>query len=189
MPEVGWQHVRQVCAEVGPPPLSAAAAFRELCGGVPGCYGMAEPEARYQRHLVSLPEPCDLCKPAQVLEGDAHDLWVHWQTRLLRSAPHDGPCVRPHSDQTLIRDREAYAQLIGDLSCRGLASVGAEACPYCRGILRLEIRPCQAQAHLGHARCERSFRGAGVHTVANCGRLGRSDSGSRQGPVPVISRC
>ena len=70
----GLRHVRQVCAEVGPPPVCAAAAFRELCGGLPGCYGISEPEARYQRHLVSLPEPSDLCDPAQVLEGGAHDL-------------------------------------------------------------------------------------------------------------------
>ena len=34
--------------------------------------------------------------------------------------------MRPHSDQTLIRDRAGYAQFVADLFSRGLASIGAK---------------------------------------------------------------
>ena len=120
----GLAHVQEVIAGAGPPPCSAAAAHAELCSHSPGYLQSPEPQAVYQRDRVSLPLPAAHCDPSQVLVGTELDQWVHWEKRLLRTDPSSAPEIRPHNDQSLIRDRTGYAQFIWDLRERGLVDIG-----------------------------------------------------------------
>eukprot|EP00959_Pyramimonas_sp_CCMP1952_P050312 1051443-Pyramimonas_sp.AAC.1 len=61
----GLRHLREVISCAGSPPCSAAEAYRELCGGVPGYATEPVLRAAHHRDKVSLPPPGPRCQPDQ----------------------------------------------------------------------------------------------------------------------------
>ena len=109
--------------------MSAAEAFKALCGSVPGNTDRGVKQATFKEGLVSLPDPSSkMADGADLLTGSDFEAWRDWNWVLLRSPSElqeaitlEGR-VAPHTDPELKRKPRFYARLISDMRLRGLVS-------------------------------------------------------------------
>ena len=132
------EHIGAQIRSMGKPDCGAAEALRELCGaqGAPRLYGENTPRAVYQRGCISLPDMGGLVNGADILTGEARDLWCNWRKHLLRP---DGRVLdsaapaRPYSDPKLVGNKAEYAHFVAALVDKNLLRLGNYA-PHSVGI-------------------------------------------------------